>query len=211
MTDEPIALHGKLASIPLGPKMQACNERERVFAFAYATGIASSAAEAARLAGCSEPVLSRTGKRSNSLRSRASQILHKPRVMEAIEEVCRAEFRGLVPLVIGAAKRLLLNAEHPDHQKTVVSLLSRLGYGEQTQVAVSVSGEITVDHTTAALEDLRRLKALGVAREKLVETFGFSGLDRYERLLLEHDAKQPKVIEHEPAGAIDTPQETIDG
>jgi phage terminase small subunit len=204
MTDQPIALHGKLAGIPLGPKLQACNERERIFAFAYATGIASSAGEAARLAGYSEgPALSKTGKRSNSLNSRGHQLVHKPRVLEAIEEVCRTEFRNLVPLVIGAAKRLLLNAEHPDHQKTVISLLSRLGYGEKTSVDVNVSGEVTVDHTTAALEDLRRLKALGVAREKLVETFGFSGLDRYECLLLEHDAKQPKVIEPQPAGAIE--------
>jgi hypothetical protein len=205
MDDAPIALHGRLKGIPLGPKMLACNERERVFAFAYATGIAASAGEAARLAGYSEgPAVARNGRKSNSLNSRGHQLVHKPRVMEAIEEVCRTEFRGLVPLVIGAAKRLLLNAEHPDHQKTVVSLLSRLGYGEKTSVDVNVSGEVT-DHTTAALEDLRRLKALGVAREKLVETFGFSGLDRYERLLLEHDAKQPKVIEHipAPAGAVE--------
>src|SRR5262249_811059 len=189
----PIALHGKLRGIPLGPKMLACNERERVFAFAYATGIASSAGEAAKLAGYSEgPALSKSGRKSNSLNSRGHQLVHKPRVMEAVEEVCRTEFRGLVPLVLGAAKRLLLNAEHPDHQKTVVSLLSRLGYGEKTSVDVTVSGEITVDHTTAALEDLRRLKMLGVPREQLIETFGYSGLDRYERLLTE---RQPKLIE----------------
>jgi hypothetical protein len=95
-----------------------------------------------------------------------------------------------VPLTIGAAKRLLLNTDHPDHQKTVVSLLSRLGYGEKASVDVNVSGEVVVNHTDAAVEDLQRLKSLGVPREQLLETFGYSGLDRYEKLLAE---RQPKV------------------
>jgi phage terminase small subunit len=190
--DGQIALYGKLRGIPLGPKMQACNEQQRIFAFAYATGIAPTAAEAARLAGYSDPERSKSGRQSNSLRSRASQVLHNPKVMEAIEEVCRTEFRGLVPLTIGAAKRLLLNAEHSDHAKTVMGLLSRLGYGEKTSVDVQVSGEVVVNHTDQAVEDLSRLKALGVSREKLIEMFGHSGLPRYEKLLAE---RQPKLIE----------------
>jgi hypothetical protein len=188
--NESIALHGKLRGIPLGPKMLACSEQERVFAYAFATGIAGTAADAARLAGYSDPQVSRTGKPSNSLRSKAHQILHRPRVIEAVEEICRTEFRALVPLTIGAAKRLLLNTDHPDHQKTVVSLLSRLGYGEKASVDVNVSGEVVVNHTDAAVEDLQRLKSLGVPREQLLETFGYSGLDRYEKLLAE---RQPKV------------------
>jgi hypothetical protein len=40
------------------------------------------------------------------------------------------------------------------------------------------------------VEDLQRLKSLGVPREQLLETFGYSGLDRYEKLLAE---RQPKV------------------
>jgi len=41
-----------------------------------------------------------------------------------------------------------------------------------------------------------------VAREKLVEIFGFSGLPRYEKMLAEQDrrALPGSVIEHEPAG-----------
>jgi hypothetical protein len=100
MTDQPIELHGKLRGVPLGPKLQACDERERIFAYVFATGIAGNAADAARLAGYSDPQISRTGKKSNSLRSRAHQILHRPRVIEAVEEICRAEFRTLVPLTI---------------------------------------------------------------------------------------------------------------
>jgi hypothetical protein len=36
---------------------------------------------------------------------------------------------------------------------------------------------------------LRVLLGLGVAEEKLVEMFGFSGLSRYEKMLAEQEAK----------------------
>ena len=37
---------------------------------------------------------------------------------------------------------------------------------------------------------------LGVAQEKLIEMFGFTGLPRYERLLaIEDDKRAPRVIE----------------
>jgi phage terminase small subunit len=147
MTDDAkqIALHGRLKGIRLGPAMQALNEKQRVFAFAYATGIASSAGEAARLAGYSDPEFSKTGLPSNSLNSQAHSLLHKPRVVEAIEEVARAEFRNLIPLVLGAAKKILLNDEHRHHAQTVINLLGKLGYADKTQVDVNVA--VQVDHT----------------------------------------------------------------
>ena len=58
----------------------------------------------------------------------------------------------------------------------------------------AVGGEVTVNHTDAAVRDLRALLELGVAREKLIEIFGFSGLSRYEKMLAE---RAPKVIEHQ--------------
>jgi hypothetical protein len=149
-----VELHGKLKGITLGPKMLACDERERIFAFALGSGIAPSATQAAELAGyCPDNQgKSRTGLRSNSLASKAHQVLHRPRVVEAIEEVCRTQFRNLVPLVISAAKQVLADPKHKDHTKMIVSLLSRLGYGETTAVAVDVNmkGEITVRDTDAA-------------------------------------------------------------
>jgi hypothetical protein len=65
--------------------------------------------------------------------------------------------------------------------------------------------EVVVSHTDAALEDLRRLKQLGVPHDELIKTFGHSGLGRYEKLLAERDARVPNVIEHipAPAGAIE--------
>jgi hypothetical protein len=194
-----------LKGIELGPKLQACSERERIFAYAVATGIAESATEAARMAGYVD---------GSAINVTAHKVLHRPRVIEAIEEVCRTEFRNLVPLVIRAAKRVLEDSEHPDHVKLVNSLLSRLGYGERAAVDVNVTGEIAVDHTTAAVEDLRRLKALGLPRERLLQVFGFSGLDRYERMLAERDARGPKVIEHQPdeaaPGSIDEHHNPMD-
>jgi hypothetical protein len=70
-----------------------------------------------------------------------------------------------------------------------------------------VSGEVVVSHTDQAVDDLARLKALGVPHEKLLEVFGFSGLGRYERMLAEREARAPKLIEHDPnepaAGSIE--------
>jgi hypothetical protein len=57
---------------------------------------------------------------------------------------------------------------------------------------LNVTGEVTVSHTDAALEDLRRCMALGFTDEQLVGVFGFSGLERYRALL----KSAPKVIEH---------------
>lgn len=198
-----------LKGIEIGPKLQACSERERVFVYAYATGIAESASAAARLAGFPDPA------NSNSLHSNAHRTLHKPHVMEAIEEVCRKEFRGLIPAVISAAKRVLADPEHGDHVKLLTSLLGRLGYGEKASIDVNVSGEVVVSHTDQAVEDLRRLKALGVPQEKLLEVFGFSGLGRYEAMLAERDARARKVIEHRPdeapAGSIEQHSNPMDG
>ena len=59
------------------------------------------------------------------------------------------------------------------------------------------STDVTVNHTDSALQDLRTLIGLGVAREKLVEIFGFSGLSRYEKMLEEQDRRSGKLIEGE--------------
>lgn len=168
--------------------MQACSERERIFAFALGSGIAATAADAARLAGYADSPATQS----------AYQVGHKQRVVEAIEEVARTQFRSLVPRVIRAAEKVIEDPKHKGHVPLIISLLSKLGYGERTAIDVNVGGTVMVNHTDAAVEDLQRLKALGVPREKLLEVFGFSGLGRYESMLAERDARSPKVIEHRP-------------
>lgn len=180
-----------LPSLPdfeIGPKMQACSERERKFVVCYVFNDDGNASEAARLAGYADP-----GPGSSAIRVQAHALMHRARVKDAIEEVARLKFRSLLVPTINATKRLIEKSDHPDHAGTVKSMLSRLGFGEKTGVDVNISGEVVVNHTDAALNDLRALKALGLPRERLQEIFGFSGLDRYERMLAVTDARQPAI------------------
>jgi phage terminase small subunit len=180
------------SQIELGPKMQACSERERKFVWFYVTDNDENASEAARKAGYADP-----GKDSASIRVQAHALMHRERVLAAIDEVGRKAFRGLLIPAVKATSKLIQNEKHPDHAKTVQSTLSRLGLVERTGVDVNVSGEVQHNHTDQALDDLRALLALQVPREKLVEVFGFSGLSRYEKMLAEQDARAPKLIEGE--------------
>jgi hypothetical protein len=178
------------AELELGPKMQACSERERLFVWHYVTGDDGNATEAARLAGYAD------GGSGVGIRVRAHALMHRERVLEAIEEVAGKAFRGLLAPAIRATKRIIESPKDVNHAKVVLSTLSRLGKSERTGIDVNHTGELTVNHTDQALTDLRTLIGLGVNREKLVEIFGFSGLSRYEKMLAEQDARAPKVIEH---------------
>lgn len=173
------------SQIELGPKMQACSERERKFVWFYVTNEGPpNGAQAARDAGYADS--------SEAAKVRGSELLHRERVILALEEVGKKAFRGLLGPAVKAAAELINNPKHVDHSKAVFTTLARLGLGEKSEVAINHTGEITVNHTDQALTDLRTLIGLGVAREKLVEIFGFSGLSRYEKML----EAMPKVIEH---------------
>lgn len=169
--------------------MQALPERERKFVWFYLTNEGSpNGAQAARQAGYSDT--------AEGAKVRAHALLHRERVILALEEVGKKAFRGLLGPAVKAAAKLIESEKHPDHSKSVFTTLARLGLGEKSTVDVNVGGELTVNHTDSALTDLRTLVGLGVAREKLIEIFGFSGLSRYEAMLAEQDARAPKVIEH---------------
>jgi hypothetical protein len=184
--------------------MQVCSVRERRFAYLLGTGICETASDAARKAGYVDPGYGST------IRVTGHHLLHRERVAKAIEEVARKEFRTLLLPTIAAMRRLIKSPDHPDHARSVATMLSRLGFGERNVTEVNVSGDVTVNHTDAAVEDLRRLKAMKVPREGLLEIFGFSGLSRYEAMLAEKDARAPKLIEHRedeaPVGSVDAPQ-----
>ena len=196
-------LSGPLAGIELGPAAQACSERERRFAFLIAINACESATAAAARAGYGKT--SRKG-----LTVTAHELLHRERVAAAVSEFTRNAFRGLEPVCVAKIRRIVENEKHRDHAKVCLSLLSRFGYGEQTRTELNVTGTVTVDHTGAALDDLRKLKSLGFSREQLLEIFGSFGLDRYERMLAERDARAPRVIDHRagetPAGGVDAPR-----
>lgn len=169
--------------------MAALRDRERQFVWFYLTNEGPpNGARAAREAGYSNE--------SEGAKVMAHKLLHRERVILALEEVGKKSFRGLLGPAIKATAAMIADPKHPDHAKAVSSTLARLGITERTGVDVNVTGEITHNHTDAALSDLRTLLALAVPEEKLVEIFGFSGLSRYRKMLAETDAKVPKVIEH---------------
>lgn len=172
----------------LGPKMQACSERERKFVWHYLQN-GGDGAKAARAAGYSD--------QKEAAKVTACRALQRERVLEALDEVGRRAFRELLVPAVIATRTLIKNKKHPKHAQTVLSTLSRLGLVERTGVDLNMTGEVTVNHTDAAVNDLRVLVGLGVAREKLVELFGFSGLERYEKMLAEQERRAPKVIEHQ--------------
>jgi len=117
MSDESqVVLHGPLKGVELGPAMLECNERERLFAFLVGSGLCETAGEAAEQAGYGRP-----------FKASAYQAKQKPRVIAAIEEVARVQFRNLVPAVIRAAERVIDDPKHKQHVPLIISLLGRLG------------------------------------------------------------------------------------
>lgn len=160
------------------------DDRQRRFVWSYMLNGANGAA-AARAAGYSDT--------AEGCKVRAHVLLHRDGIQRALRELCTKYLFSLAPKALIRLGELLDKPDHDKHVKAIEMVLSRAGFAERTAIDVNVSGHVTVNHTDAALEDLRRLKALGVPRERLIETFGFSGLERYERMLTD----QAKVIDGE--------------
>jgi hypothetical protein len=175
-----------LSQIDVGPRLAKCSEREKKFVLAYL--VHGNGTAAAREAGYSDA--------SGACRVRAFELLHKEYILDAIDEVGRREFRGLLVPAIIAMRKLVDRPDHPHHAQVLGSLLSRLGFSERATVDVNVSGSVEVkNHTDQALEDLRQMQQLGIPEEKLEQIFGHSGLGRYRKMLQELDGKRsPKTI-----------------
>lgn len=146
-------------------------------------------AKAARAAGYSDV--------KEGCKVRAHWLLHRADIQKALQELCTKYLFSLAPKAIFRLGGLLDKPNHRHHAKAIEMTLSRTGHGERTALDVNVSGGVTVSRTEDALDTLRTLRSLGVPREKLVETFGFSGLARYEKLLDAAAAGEAKQIEGE--------------
>lgn len=128
---------------------------------------------------------------------RAHGLLQRADVQTALQTLCTKYLFSLAPVALAKLGQHLRSSNEKVSLKAVDMTLSRVGFSERTAVDVNVSGRIEhVDQTRAAIDDLRQMKQLGVPRDKLVEAFGFTGLERYEKLLA---AENAKLIEHEPA------------
>lgn len=163
-------------------------ERERAFVWIYMFNGANGA-DAARKAGYSDV--------KEGAKVRAHGLLHREDIQNALRELTGRYLFSLAPVATIRLGALLKSKNERVALKAVDMTLSRTGFSERTALDVSVSGQVQVSHVDAAVEDLRRLIALGVPEEKLVETFGFSGLSRYRKLLAASDAAKavPAVID----------------
>lgn len=154
-----------------GPKMQACSERERKFAWHYLLN-GGNGAQAARDAGYSDHL--------GGAKVRAHHLLHREHVLDAIEELGRKQFRSMLVPAIAAMHALINKPDHPAHARTVETVLSRLGLAERQA--------IDVQHT--------HTDRTGVAMmERIRELAKKHGLDA--EALLAGARPDMKVIEHE--------------
>lgn len=163
-------------------------ERERVFVWTYMFN-GGNGTRAAKAAGYSDA--------SEGCKVRAHLLLQRGDVQAALRDLCGKYLFSLAPVAMIRLGVLLKSKNERVALKAVDMTLSRTGHSERTALDVNVSGGVEVSHTDGAVADLRRLKELGVPREKLVEAFGFSGLARYEKLLAASDAKliEAQVVE----------------
>ena len=123
----------------------------------------------------------------------ATRLSHDAKILAAIHEEDQKRIRASAPRAIRALEHLIEDPTHRDHARGIGMVLDRVHGVEQRHV---VDVHHHVDHDAEAVAELRMLKSLDVARDKLVEVFGFTGLPRYERLLaIEDDKRMPRVIE----------------
>lgn len=123
----------------------------------------------------------------------ASRLSHDAKILAALYEEDQKRIRASAPRAIRALHGVIEDPTHKDHVRGIGMVLDRVHPTEQRHV---VDVHHHVDHDAEAVAELRMLKSLGVAQEKLIEVFGFTGLPRYERLLaIEDDKRAPRVIE----------------
>jgi hypothetical protein len=184
----------------LGPRMRALpNDRWRMFARAYATGKPGlgAATNAARVAGFSP-------NRPDVVRKKAWDLSRDPRMIAAIEEEARNVIRLGAPEAARALLNLVRNEAHKDHARGIGMLLDRV-YPILTLRNVEVTHRV-LSQDEEALEELHAARHLGASREKLLELFGYNGLERLEALEARR-ADNAKVIDAE---VVEPPADEIE-
>lgn len=159
-----------------GPAMSKLNERQRNFVIAYVTGeMGHGSLTRAYLAAGYQP----DGDRSLAGKG-AYRLSRDERVLAAISEESRKIVRVHHPEASQALLNVVRDPDHKDHVRAIGMILDRAD-------PVTTRQELTVTHKTAdpdqeALEELRAARSLGASRDRLLELFGFNGLERLERL-----------------------------
>lgn len=145
----------------LGPKMQACSEQEQRFVWAFLEQGCADASEAARKAGYSDP-----GPHSSTIRVRGHELRHRRRVVEAMQEVARSYFGGLLLPAVLAAEDMITNPKHPDHAKMVLAALSAQGLGASQTIDVNhtVTRKVDASEAMAKIAEFREKFPLQFAK-----------------------------------------------
>jgi hypothetical protein len=137
----------------------------------------------------------------------ASRLMRDDRILLAISEEARKVVRGAAPQAAKALLNLVCDPEHKDHARGIAMVLARTD-PEITRTDLQVTHRV-LDPDQEALEELRALRHLGTAREKLLELFGGNGLARLEKLEaadVAHRAASAKIIDGE---AIELPATNV--
>jgi hypothetical protein len=184
----------------LGPAMRALNPRWRAFVEFYLLETFTNShkanygaqARAARKAGFGSPKTT-----TRAMAHMAWRLMRDDRIIAAVAEESRKLLRAGAPEAVKAVHAGIRNPDHKDHARFVAMVLDRADPVESKQLI-----EVThkhLDPDQEALEELRALRSLGTAPEKLIELFGTNGLDRLERIEAadtNRRAREAKVIDH---------------
>jgi phage terminase small subunit len=189
----------------LSPEEAACLPAERRFLEHFIES--GNGGDAARQAG-----LGNADSSAATLARIAYRYLNRPRVIAALTVMTRKSMRQMAPDALKAVRMIIRNPMNNQQLKAALSVINRVD-PEINKQEISVTHEI-ISHEEEAVAQLRSLKALGVARDKLIEVYGAFGLERYEKLLAMADEKNnaPKVIdadfeEVEPASDFNADEE----
>ena len=126
----------------------------------------------------------------------AWRLMRDERMQAAIAEEARKVLRGCDPEAAKALIELVRNPEHKDHARGIQMVLARTD-PEITRHDMNIVHKV-VNEDDESLAELRALRELGTAKEKLIELFGGNGLARLEKLEAEDSerrAASAKLIE----------------
>jgi phage terminase small subunit len=178
-----------------GPCMRALTARRRAFVefLILEPPTVGAQTRAARRAGYG------TGRTTPTIMAKiSSRLVRDEKILAAINEEARKLLRSGGLEATKALIALLHNPEHKDHARGIAMVLARTD-PEIERHDFNVMHKI-LDPDEEALEELRALRQLGTAREKLLELFGGNGLLRLEALEAADVARKAtaaKVVEGE--------------
>jgi hypothetical protein len=163
----------------LSPELQALpNDKWRAFCYHLITqkpghGALTRACRAAGFGKNSTPT---------NLAKLAWHMSRDERLIAAVAAESKKVIRLGHPEAVAAVLNLVRNPKHRDHMRAVDAVLSRADPIESHSRHNIEVLHRTTDPDREALEELRALRHLGTAREKLLALFGHNGLDRIEAL-----------------------------